>query len=251
MGDLWLPLWPKFKNVSKKAWLALCIAILLPIVGYLIADTYRKENFHMPRRYYYDTVVTKVKNGKETIDTVWHKVRNITLTNQLGQQVSLDDLGGKVLVVDFFFTRCPSICPGLTRNMKKLQDALKINERRKLTDTPFVHYLSFSVDPERDSVAALKHYADRFGVNSDLWWMLTGDKKSIYNFGFKELKLGLQDGHGIDTAFLHTDFFVLLDRDRVVRGYYSGLDTNDIARMAEDVVFLMLEKDKKKKRKLF
>jgi len=237
--------------VTKKAWLALCIAVLLPVVGYLIADTFRKENFHMPRRYYYDTVITAVKNGKETTDTVWHKTNNITLTNQLGQQVSMQDLQGKVIVADFFFTRCPSICPTLTRNMKKLQDALKVKDRRKLVDTTFVHYLSFSVDPERDSVPVLKKYADRYGVNHDVWWMLTGPKKAIYDHALNEFKLGLQDGEGVDTAFIHTDKFVLLDRDRVVRGYYNGLDSNDMVRLAEDVVFLMLEKDKKKKRKLF
>ena len=241
----------KNKPVSKKAWIAFCIAIVLPVAGYLIADSFRGGAVHMPPRYYYDTVISQVKSGKEITDTVWHKVSNVALTNQLGQQVSLDDLKGHIIVADFFFTHCPSICPALTRNMKRIQDALKIVDDRKRVDTTFVQFLSFTVDPERDSVAALRRYADKFGVNPDVWWMLTGPKKTIYDFSINELKLGLQDGEGVDTAFIHTDRFVLLDKERVVRGYYNGLDSADMVRLSEDIVFLQMEKDKKKKRKIF
>lgn len=221
------------------------------MVGYLVADRFSADAVHMPRRFYYDTVLTKKEKGKETTDTVWHKTANLTLQNQLGNQVSLDDIKGKIIVADFFFTHCPSICPTLTRSMKKLQESLKLKDGRMRVDTPFVQFLSFTVDPERDSAAALKKYADRFGVNHDTWWLLTGPKKAIYDHCIKEFKLGAHDGEGIDTAFIHTDRFVLLDKERVVRGYYSGLDSNAMARLSEDIVFLMLEKDKKKKRKLF
>lgn len=221
------------------------------MAGYLIADSFSKDAVHMPRRYYYDSVVTREKSGKQITDTVWHSVANISLTNQLGQQVSLDDLKGKIIVADYFFTHCPTICPGLTRSMKKLQNALKLKDDRRRVDTTFVHFLSFSVDPERDSVPVLKKYADRFGVNHDVWWMLTGPKKTIYDHCINEMKLGLQDGEGVDTAFIHSPKFVLLDKYRVVRGYYDGLDSNAMARLAEDIVFLNLEKDPKKKRKIF
>jgi protein SCO1/2 len=135
--------------------------------------------------------------------------------------------------------------------MKKLQDALKLKDEVRRIDTTFVHFLSFSVDPERDSVAAIKNYADRFGVNPDVWWLLTGPKKTIYDFALNELKLGLQDGEGVDSNFIHTSKFTLLDKDRVVRGYYDGLDSVSMNKLAEDIVFIMLEKDKKKKRNLF
>jgi protein SCO1/2 len=241
----------KSETVSQKAWLALCVAVLLPVVGYLIADRFSKDAVHMPRRYYYDSVITREKNGKEITDTIWHKVSNVTLTNQLGQQVSLDDLAGKIIVIDYFFTHCPSICPALTRNMKKLQNSMKLKDDRRRVDTTFVHFLSFTVDPERDSVAALRKYADRHGVNHDVWWLLTGPKKTIYDHSINEIKLGIEDGEGVDTAFIHTDRFVLLDKNRVVRGYYRGLDSVSIAKLSEDIVFLMLEKDPKKKRKIF
>ena len=205
----------------------------------------------IPRRYHYDTVITKVKDGIEVSDTVWHSVKNIQLQNQLGKTVSLSDLNGKILVVDFFFTHCISICPKLTANMKRLQQAIKTRDPRKLVDTPFIQFVSLTVDPERDSPSVLKKYADKFQLNHDTWWMLTGDKKTIYDFGLNEVKLGVPDSSSVDTNFIHSEYFVLLDRDRVVRGYYNGLDTVALNKLSEDIVFLMLERDKKKKRSIF
>lgn len=237
--------------VNRKALLGLCIALLLPVVCYFIVKEVSYGAVGMPRRYYADTVLTRVVNGKAETDTVWHKVANFQLTNQLGNTVTLDDLKGKVIVADFFFTHCPSICPTLTRNMKRIQDALKLKDEMSLEDTTFVQFLSFSVDPERDSAVQLKKYADRYGVNHDVWWMLTGEKKTIYDFALNEVKLGLVDGEGVDTNFIHTEKMVLIDKDRVVRGYYNGLDSMDMARLGGDIVKIMLEKDKSKNRNLF
>jgi len=237
--------------MNRKALLALCIAILIPVVSYLIVKHYGDDAVVMPARYYADSVVTKITDGKETTDTAWHKVGNISLTNQLGHQVALSDLKDKVIVADFFFTKCPSICPTLTRNMKKLQDALKIKDELRGIDSSFIQFLSFSVDPERDSVKVLKKYADKYGVNPDIWWMLTGPKKTIYDFAINELKVGLVDGKTVDSNFIHTSMFVLLDKDRVVRGYYDGMDSVALNKLAGDLIFIMLEKDKKKKRDLF
>lgn len=238
--------------MSKKAILALCIAVIIPVLCYYIVKWTSEENVILPRKYYVDTIITKTVNGKTTDDTVWHKTANITLLNQLGDSVSLYDIENKVIVADFFFTRCPSICPTLTRNMAKLQQSFShYKEGRKVIDSSIVRFISFSVDPERDSVKQLKNYADRFGVDHDNWWMLTGNKKTIYDFAFNELKLGLVDGEGVDTAFIHTPKFVLLDRDKIVRGYYDGLDTTSLSKLARDIGLLMLEKDKTKKRNLF
>jgi len=237
--------------VSKKALLALCIAVLIPLISYLLVKHFGDEAVVMPRRFYDDSIITKVKDGKETTDTVWHQVKNISLTNQLGNTVTLDQLNGKVLVIDFFFTHCGSICPALTRNMKKLQDAIKRQDNMKYADTNFVQLLSFSVDPERDSVPVLKKYADRNNVNHDVWWMLTGPKKTIYDFAFEELKVDKYNDDPIDSSFVHTSRFTLLDKNRIVRGYYNGLDDSSLARLSNDIVLLMLETDKKKKSLLF
>jgi protein SCO1/2 len=107
------------------------------------------------------------------------------------------------------------------------------------------------VDPKPDAPEVLKHYADKYAVNHDTWWFLTGEKEKIYDYALTELKLGLQDGDGVDSNFIHTSKFVLIDRYRNVRGYYDGLDSTSMSKLAEDLTLLMLEKDKKKKRKFF
>ncbi|HEV3415145.1 MAG TPA: SCO family protein [Puia sp.] len=237
--------------MSKKAWLAICIAVVIPLVFYGIAKTY---GVAMPPRYFADSVVTRIRDGKEVTDTVWHRVANIRLVNQLGDTVTLDSLRGKVILIDFFFTHCASICPILTHNMHHLQDALKLSEKSKQAagaDTNFVQFLSLTVDPVHDSAPVLRRYADRYGVNSDLWWMLTGPKKTIYDFALHELKLGLQDSVSVDSNFVHTDYIALLDKDRVIRGYYHGTDTNALKRLSNDMVFIMLEKDKNRRSTVF
>lgn len=231
--------------MSGKAVFAIFLAVFVPVLSYLIVKNASDDAISMPLRYYPDSVSTFLKNGKQMTDTVWHRVKNIDLINQNNELVSLDNLRGKVIVVDYFFTHCPSICPALQHNMKGLQDGLKLKDEIKNIDSPFVHFISFTVDPERDSASVLRKYGERFGVNPDLWWLLTGPKKKIYDFALDELKMGLQDGEGVDSNFIHTQKMVLLDKDHVVRGYYDGLDSVSLAKLANDIVFIMLEKDKK------
>jgi protein SCO1/2 len=234
--------------MNKKGWLAVCVAVVVPLGFYLVTKQF---GVAMPGRFFADSVVTRMKDGKEINDTIWHKVADIRLQNQLGDTVSLDSLKGKVIIIDFFFTHCASICPILTRNMRHLQDALKLRDYTKQVDTTFVKFISLTVDPEHDSPPVMKKYADRYGVNSDVWWMLTGPKKTIYDFALNELKLGLQDSVSVDSNFVHTDYVALLDKDRVIRGYYHGTDTAAMAKLGDDIVFIMLEKDKKRRSTAF
>ena len=238
--------------MNKKALIALSIAILIPVMSYWILKVKSDHAVVMPRKYFPDSVITKTVDGKTTTDTVWHVIPEVRLVNQLGDSVGLHDIKNKVIIADFFFTRCPNICTEMTRNMARLQQSFShYNEGRKVVDSSIVRFVSFSIDPERDSVAALKKYANLFGVDHDNWWMLTGPKKTIYDFAINEMKVPTEDGGVVDTAFIHTPKFVLLDKNYIVRGYYNGLDTVALARLAEDVGLLMLEKDKKKKRNLF
>lgn len=238
--------------MNKKALIALSIAIIVPVVSYFVLKVESDDAVIMPRRYYADSVVTKVVNGKTVTDTAWHVIPNIKLVNQLGDSVGLHDIKNKVIVADFFFTRCPNICPAMTKNMAKLQQSFShYNEGRKVIDSSIVNFVSFSIDPERDSVAALKKYADRYKVNPDNWWLLTGPKKMIYDFAINEIKVPAEDGGVVDSAFIHTSRFVLLDKNYVVRGYYNGTDTLELSKLAQDIGLLMLEKDKKVKRNIF
>ncbi len=225
--------------MNKRAILGVLLAIVLPLTGYYMVKHYSEAAVHMPKRYFYDSVAVNDANGKRTIDTIWHRAKNISLTNQLGETVDLDSLKGKILVVNFFFSRCPTICPGLAKSMKRLQSSFGNGK------DSIVQFLSISIDPEHDSVPQLRKFANRYTSNHDSWWFVTGNKKEIYNFAFNELKASIADTE-IDTAFIHTEKFFLLDRDRVVRGWYNGFDTVEQAKLVKDIPLLMLEKNKKK-----
>jgi protein SCO1/2 len=233
--------------VNTKSLYALMLAVLVPLVSYFIVKRSSESAMHMPGHYLADSVITTTKNGKLSTDTVWHQLPEIELTNQLGQKVGWKDIHGKIIVADFFFTHCPTICPSLTLSMRRLQEGIT-NSKRVGDKTPdFLHLISFSIDPERDSVERLKMWADRFQVNPDQWWLVTGKKKAIYDMAINEMKIGVVDGKGIDTEFIHTDHFVLLDTNRHVRGYYHGLDDTSMTRLSEDIILLTLEKDPKEK----
>ncbi len=243
---------PYFCSMNKKAILGLIIALLVPILCYLVLKYKSDRAVEIPRKYLLDTVVTHIEKGKEISDSIWHTTKDIRLVNQLGDSVNLFSKKGKIIVADFFFTSCGSICPKLTRNMAKLQQSfIRGGDLRNKIDTSIVQFVSFSVDPQRDSVSVLKDYADRFAVSHDNWWMLTGSKDSIYQFAFEEMKVDKFSMEPISPDFVHTSRFILIDKNRFVRGYYNGLDPVSINKLARDIGLLMLEKDKKQKSTLF
>jgi protein SCO1 len=230
--------------MNRTAILGLLLAIVLPLTGYFIVKQFSDRNVHMPGRYFYDSVTVTEKNGRVKTDTIWHSVKNMAFTNQLGKTVTLDSLKGKILVIDFFFSRCPTICPGMAKSMKKLQGSFT-NSKDSI-----VQFISISIDPEHDSVPQLRKFANRYTSNHDSWWFVTANKKDIYDFALNELKASVADAD-VDTAFIHTENFFLLDRDRVVRGWYNGFDTVKQAKLVSDIPLLMLEKKKTRSFKEF
>jgi protein SCO1 len=245
--------------MNTKALYGLMLALLVPIVCYFIIKQKGEANPLMPRHFNYDSVITINKKGKNVEDTVWHRLPNFTLTNQFGKQVSLNDIVGvnikdgvadtsnRIIVANFFFTHCPNICPAMTVNMKRLQQSITNAQRVGDKSPNFIQFLSFSIDPERDSVHQLKAWADRFQVDPLNWWLLTGDKKTIYDLSIKDMLLISEDGGGVDTSFIHSDRFVLIDRNRNIRGYYHGLDSSSISKLSGDIIYLSMEKDRTKK----
>lgn len=223
------------------------LAILLPLIAYFIVKKKSEYAIIMPSRYHYDTVLTVVKKGKKQTDTIWHRLKDFSLISQENRPVSWDSLKGKIIVAGFFFTHCPTICPTLTRNMKRMAESINNGKKAGDRTNKQVHFLSFSIDPERDSVERLKYWADRYQINPENWWLLTGEKKSIYDLILKEMKLPVEDGKGIDSSFIHTDHFVLIDSSRFVRGYYHGLDSSSLAKLSSDLILLTMEKGKKEK----
>ena len=224
--------------------MALCVAILIPLISYLLVKNAGDSAVVMPRHYLPDSVVSSIEDGKKQTDTVWHTVADISLQNQFGDTVNLYDIQNKVIVADFIFTTCGYVCPKLTTNMAKMQQSfIRGGDPMKKIDTSVVQFLSFTIDPERDSVPRLKAYADKYGVNPENWWLLTGSKDAIYNFIFEELKVDKFESDGpLDPDFAHTQRFVLLDKNFNVRGFYNGLDSSSLALLSRDVGLLMLEK---------
>lgn len=211
----------------------------IPVGAYL----FLRMNGHdghvtLPNHYGIDKIDSSMVEGIWKKDTTFHTTSEIALISQLGDTIHLnEDLKGNILVVNFFFTSCKTICPIQSKNMQLLNRAFKKNDTS-------VRFISISVDPAVDSVSALRAYADRIGVNHDKWFFMTGNKVDIYNYARKELFLDLPEGQGDVKDFIHPDKFVLIDKYRNIRGYYNGLDSDKVRLCAEDITYLMLEKNK-------
>jgi protein SCO1/2 len=165
-----------------------------------------------------------------------HRILDFTLINQLGDTVSLSDLSGQTLIVDFFFTRCKTICPLLTSNLSLIHDKLP----------PGVHILSHSVTPQADSASVLLDYANSYDADPAKWWFLTGDKTQIYNLARKSYFACLDEGDGGYQDFVHTENVILIDIDGRLRGFYDGTLEKEISQLYYDLQRLLEETPKKK-----
>ena len=161
----------------------------------------------------------------------YHTIAPFTMTNQNGQTITEKDYENKVYVADFFFTTCPSICPIMTKNMFSLQEKLK-------TKYPEVKLLSYSVTPEIDTVEQLKRYAVKNKVDDKIWNLVTGDKKEIYTLARKSYLVVQNDGNGGPHDMIHTENFVLIDKENRIRGYYDGTDINEMDRLMTEIGML-------------
>ena len=164
----------------------------------------------------------------------YHTIADFSLTNQNGKTITHKDYDNHIYVADFFFTTCPSICPIMTNNMVYLQ--------AQLDEFPNVKLLSFSVTPEIDSVPVLKKYALDKGVNDQRWNLLTGNKKDIYTLARKSYLVVQEDGYGGAHDMIHTENFVLVDKQRRIRGYYDGTLREDMDKILTDLNILSQEK---------
>jgi protein SCO1/2 len=165
-----------------------------------------------------------------------HRIPAFSFTDQDGQAITEQTVTGKIYVADFFFTRCGSICPRMTSNMAILQEKFKQDNS--------VIFLSHSVTPEMDSVPVLKQYAMNKGVISNKWYLLTGSTDKIYDLAKKQYYAGDTIGYyQTGNEFLHTENFILVDRQRRIRGVYNGTLALEMERLAEDIHTLEEEED--------
>ena len=196
-----------------------------------VVETSRVEN--LP--YYNDESFTPhwlTPNTKE--EKNFHKIPDFKLVDQLGDTLTQKSFENKIYITDFFFTSCPGICLKMTNNMTKVQEVF--------LDNPQIKILSHSVTPSIDSVSILKTYAEKNGVINSKWHLVTGDKTEIYNLGrnhyFVENDLGIPKDIN---DFLHTENFLLIDKDKHIRGIYNGLNRASIAQLITDVKALLKE----------
>jgi len=196
-----------------------------------VEETSRVE--HLP--YYNDATFTPHWLSPNTEEEKqFHKIPNFKLVNQLGDTITQKTFDNKLYITDFFFTSCPGICLKMTGNMVKLQEVFK--------DDPDITLLSHSVTPSIDSVSVLKAYAEKNGIVDSKWHLVTGDKMEIYDLGrkhyFVENDLGIPKDFN---DFLHTENFLLVDKNKHIRGIYNGLNRASIAQLITDVKALKKE----------
>jgi protein SCO1/2 len=167
-------------------------------------------------------------------EKAFHKIPDFKLVNQLGDTLTQQNFDNKIYITDFFFTSCPGICPQMTNSMVALQEKFK--------NDPNILFLSHSVTPTIDTVEELAKYAKRFGVISNKWHLVTGDKTEIYNLGrneyFVENDLGIPKDIN---DFLHSENFLLIDKNKHIRGIYNGLNRASMAQLVVDVQALEKE----------
>jgi protein SCO1/2 len=160
----------------------------------------------------------------------YHKINDFVLTNQNGELISQEFYQNKIYVADFFFTTCPDICPIMTENMGYLQSELK--------NQPDVLLVSFSVTPNVDSVDVLRSYADLKKVDDAKWNLFTGSKKEIYELARKSFLVAKNDGDGGKYDMIHTENFVLVDKESRIRGFYDGTNEDEMKKLLVDITIL-------------
>lgn len=207
----------------------IALALILFSCSQSVEKTSRVEN--LP--YYMEATFTPYWfDDKSDVPSDFHRIPAFDLLNQSGEKVTEKSFEGKFYVADFFFTTCPGICPKMTANMSLLQKAFLDEEQ--------VLLLSHSVTPEYDSVSVLKTYAEKKGVVDSKWHLVTGERDHIYDLGrnnyFVEEDLGIKKD--IDD-FLHTENFILVDKNRHIRGIYNGLNKNSVDQLIADIKLLI------------
>lgn len=162
-----------------------------------------------------------------TVDTVKHTVGEFKLVNQDSLIISNEDVKGKIYVADFFFTSCPTLCPKMKTQMLRVYDSIQ--------DDNDVLILSHTIDPEYDSVALLKDFADQLGVTSDKWHFLTGKKEEIYKLGQTSYMVTAIEDPTEPGGYIHSGAFLLVDKEGHIRGVYDGTNPVEVNDLLKDL----------------
>ncbi|MDY0780512.1 SCO family protein [Tenacibaculum sp. IB213877] len=219
----------KFFKKSRNTFLFLLLFTIVGVpVFYHLVKTEDKLPIYNPADVNPKLVDESVRNKTKN-----HTVGDFKLINQNGEVITNKNYDGKIYVADFFFTRCQTICIAMAYNMSELQEHFKNDDE--------VMFLSHSVTPVMDSVPVLRAYADAKGVIDGKWNVTTGDKKHIYDLARKSYFAVLDEGTGDEDDFIHTENFVLIDKDRRIRGSYDGTKKENMQKIITDIELLKKE----------
>ena len=207
---------------------AVIIAIIGMTIAYFMIDQPKILKVYNPIDLNPELVDESVRN----IDK-FHRVGSFNLTDQDGNEVTEKNFENKIYVTDFFFVTCPTICPKMTKQMNRVYNEFKADQN--------ISFLSHTVMPEADSVPVLNEYATERGISSDKWKFVTGDKKQIYNLARKTYFAAVTEGDGGINDFVHTENFVLVDKEKRLRGFYDGTSKDDVDRLIVDIYALLEE----------
>jgi len=225
-------------NVDRKFGfgVAISVAILIPIIFLIVFANIEhpsiQPNNVLPFYGKRTPVVVMGANGKERVDTIYQTVPPFSFISHLGDTITLARMKGKVTVVDYFFSTCPSICIDMAKNKLTLQEHF-------LNDND-VQIFSHTVDPETDSVAQLYKYAQENYVNSRVWLLLTGDKVELYKQAREGYMITALEGDGGPEDFIHSERFVLVDKEGHIRGFYDGTSAEDTQKLIKDIERLLV-----------
>ncbi len=168
-----------------------------------------------------------IKNGEEVYDTIYHTVPEFFLTAQDSSLFTNENVAGKIHVVNFFFTSCPSICPAMIAQMKRLQS--------NTTDIEELVFMSHTIDPRRDTLARLNAYISEKELDTHNWFFLYGEQQYVHDLGLEGYIINAMEDNQADGGFLHSEQFVLVDREGHIRGLYVGTETEQVDQLEKDI----------------
>jgi protein SCO1/2 len=219
------PKTPFYKDKKKLA--ILLFLLSFPSALYVFLSVGKTNFIHL--QYFGEKEIAP--NGK---DTIYHTVAPFSFVNQDGKILTDKDYTGKIYVVDYFFTTCKTICPKMTSELLRVQNKFAYTKG-------LVQILSHTVDPENDSVPVLKAYSEMVHADTKMWNFVTGDKKELYDMARNSYLLNATEGDGGPDDFVHSELFILIDKEKHIRGIYDGTDIKSVSNLMDDIKVLMAE----------
>jgi len=195
--------------MSQKSviWLFVAAVVVLPISAFKVTEWFSDRYVSLP-----------------VLGPEGHTVNDFRFTNHKGSSFSDADINSRITVANVFFSSCPVICPKMIYQLKRVQ----------AYGGDGIYIASFTVDPQRDSVARLATYAKKFGMG-DTWNLVTGNKRELYRFARKSLLVVATDGDGGEDDFIHSDNLVLIDPEKKIRGFYKGTNEESVNQLIHDL----------------